>query len=311
MKNSMEANNVLEVKNLTKKFKKVTAVDNISFNLKEGEILGILGSNGAGKTTIIQMLLGILTPTAGEIKYFNKNFKYHREEILENINFSSTYINLPLSLTVKEGLNFISYLYKIENRKERIAKIVDIFKLKRHFKVKINDLSSGQLTRLNLAKAFINYPKVLLLDEPTSSLDPEAAEYIRDFLLEEKEKFGVSIIITSHNMAEVEKICDRVIFIDKGKILADDSPLNLARSTELCHVELLINDGFEKLIEFLKEKSYSHKIKGKYLLIDLNEKEIEKFLSTIKKKKIGYDEITVNRATLEDYFLKNSSFKRI
>src|SRR3989339_104612 len=226
---------VLQIKNLTKKFGSFTAVNNISFDLKEGEILGLLGPNGAGKTTTIQMIIGVLTPTKGEVNYFGKNLKNNREEILEKINFSSTYTQLPWLLTVEENLKFISYLYEIKNRNERIKKLAKIFKLEKLLKEQTKDLSSGEITRVNLAKAFINYPKVLLLDEPTASLDPETAEYIRKFLLEERDQFNVSIVWTSHNMAEVEEVCDRVILINNGKIIADNTPDKLAKTIEICH----------------------------------------------------------------------------
>ena len=173
---------ILAVSNLTKKFKEFIAVDNVSFDLKQGEILGLLGPNGAGKTTTIQMLLGILTPTSGSVSYFGKDLKKHREEILEKVNFSSTYTTLPWLLTVKECLHFLSYLYQISDRKKRISEIIEIFKLEELLNEKIQTLSSGQLTRVNLAKALINSPRVLLLDEPTASLDPDTAAYIRDFL---------------------------------------------------------------------------------------------------------------------------------
>lgn len=136
--------NILEVKNLTKKFKEFTAVNNVSFSLERGEILGLLGPNGAGKTTTIQMLLGVLTPTSGEVSYFGKTLREHREEILEQVNFSSTYTTLPEILTVKENLSFISYLYDIKNRKGRIAEIIEIFKLEKLLDKKFHELSSGQ-----------------------------------------------------------------------------------------------------------------------------------------------------------------------
>ena len=179
---------IISVSNLSKKYDKYLAVDNISFNLKEGEIIGILGPNGAGKTTTIQMLLGVLTPTNGDIYYFGKNFHSNREEILEKINFSSTYTNLPWILTVKENFDCISYFYNIKNRKKRIKEIVELFKLEDLYYLKISSLSAGQLTRVNLAKSFINYPEVLLLDEPTASLDPEIAQYVRDFILNQRKK---------------------------------------------------------------------------------------------------------------------------
>ena len=294
---------ILQVKNLTKKFGKFTAVNNISFSLKEGEILGFLGPNGAGKTTTIQMLLGVLTPTLGQIFYFGKELQSNREKILENVNFSSTYTNLPWELTVKENLTYLSYLYQIKNRKQRIEKIVKIFRLEKLLNQQLQELSSGQLTRVNLAKALINFPKILLLDEPTASLDPEAASYIRHFLLKQRQQFKVSIIFTSHNMAEVEEVCDRVIFINHGKIIDDDTPQNLARKIETCHVELNVADGLKRTIEFCQEQKINYKLEGRYIIVDLKEKEIPQFLQTLMEKGVSYDQIAIDKPTLEDYFL--------
>lgn len=294
---------VLEVKNLTKRFGNFTAVDNVSLSLKQGEILGLLGPNGAGKTTTIQMLLGILTPTSGEIKFFNQELAKHREEILEKVNFSSTYTSFPWSLTVKEVLTFISYLYEIEERGKRLNKIIDIFKLGSLLHEQIHTLSSGQLTRLNLAKAFINFPKVLLLDEPTASLDPDVAKYIRDFLLNQRKEFNVSIILTSHNMAEVETVCDRVIFINKGNIVANDTPGNLAKSIEISHVDLFVKDGLKETIDFCEKKNLTYEIQGRYITVDVKEKNIPEFLRELMDRKISYDEISIEKPTLEDYFL--------
>ncbi len=295
---------ILQVKNLTKKFGSFTAVNNISFELKEGEILGLLGPNGAGKTTTIQMIIGVLTPTKGEINYFGKNLKDNREEILEKINFSSTYTQLPWLLTVEENLKFISYLYGIKDRSERIKKLVNLFKLEKLLKKQIKDLSSGEVTRVNLAKAFINYPKVLLLDEPTASLDPETADYIRDFLLKERDEFKVSIIWTSHNMAEVEEVCDRVILINNGKIIADNTPDKLAKTIEICHVELNIPDGLKRTIEICQNKKVVYKLEGRNIIIDLKEREISEFLRMLMDKGVNYDQISIDKPTLNDYFLQ-------
>lgn len=295
---------ILQVKNLTKKFGPFTAVNNISFDLKEGEILGLLGPNGAGKTTTIQMIIGVLTPTQGEVDYFGKNLVNNKEEILEKINFSSTYTQLPWLLTVKENLKFISYLYNIKNRNQRINKLVKIFKLEKLLNEQIKDLSSGEVTRVNLAKAFINYPKVLLLDEPTASLDPETAEYIRKILLKERDQFNVSIVWTSHNMAEVEEVCDRVILINNGKIIANNTPDKLARTIEICHVELNIPDGLKRTIEICQSKKVVYKLEGRYIIIDLKEKEIPVFLRELMDKGVFYDQISIDKPTLNDYFLQ-------
>ena len=294
---------ILEVTNLTKKFGSFKAVDDISFDLKEGEILGMLGPNGAGKTTTIQMLLAVLTPTSGDIVYFGKNLKSHREEILEQVNFSSTYVQLPWRLTIKENLNFFANLYQINNRKDRINKVVSIFRLEKLVNKEIHQLSAGQITRVNLAKAFINFPKVLLLDEPTASLDPEVASYIREFLLNERKNFNVSIIITSHNMAEVDEVCDRVIFINNGKIIANDTPEHLAKTIEICHLELMIKDGLKRTIEVCQKNDISYNLKSRYIIIDIKEKKLPEFLRDLMNKGVDYDEISIEKPTLEDYFL--------
>lgn len=294
---------ILEAKNLTKKFGNFTAVDNVSFSLKRGEILGLLGPNGAGKTTTIQMLLGTLIPTSGNVNYFDKEFKDNREEILESINFSSTYTNLPWILTVKENLTFISYLYKINNRKQRLSKITEMFNLEKLLNKQMQNLSAGQLTRVNLAKSFINLPKILLLDEPTASLDPDIASSVRKLLNEQREKFEVSIIITSHNMAEVEDLCDRVIFINSGKIIADNTPENLAKSVSTTHVGLMIKEDLQKAETFLKKENIPYRFDGLHVVVDIKEKQIPLFLEKLSKNKIQYDEISIEKPTLEDYFL--------
>lgn len=276
---------VLEAKNLTKVFKKFTAVSDVSFALRKGEILGLLGVNGAGKTSIIQMLLGIMTPTSGEVSYFGRPLRKYRDA-LERVNFSSTYTNLPWNLTVRECLTFSSYLHKIENRKKRIGEVVKIFNLEDLFRSQIANLSSGQITRVNLAKAFLNKPEILLLDEPTASLDPESAQYVRDFILNEQKQRSLSILLTSHNMQEVEEVCDRIIFLKDGAIIADDTPTALARSVDVSRVTLLIN--------------------GKYEIFSVLEQEIAQFLQGLQAKGIRYDEIEIEAPTLEDYFLKIS-----
>lgn len=295
---------VLEAKNLTKKFHDFTAVSDVSFSLKEGEILGFLGPNGAGKTTTIQMLLGILTPTEGEVTYFGKNLQKYRSEIMEKVNFSSTYTNLPWWMTVQENLTFISYLYELQERKKRLEEMVDVFRLREIFRKKMMDLSSGQLTRVNLAKAFLNKPKVLLLDEPTASLDIEVAKYIRSLLLEKRNEWQLSIVITSHNMSEVEELCDRVIVINHGKIIADDSPSVLAQSITVSRVELLIRKKIKSAEEFFRKQTLSYEKDGNFLTISVPAKEIPEFLRKLQKAKIEYTEISIDKPTLEDYFLE-------
>ncbi len=301
---------ILNVKNLTKKFKDFTAVNDISFELREGEILGFLGPNGAGKTTTIQMLLGILTPTSGSIEYFGKDLLKHREEILEQVNFSTTYTNLPWVLKVSECLTFISYLYDIKNRKERIKELVEVFDLGGLLNKNISSLSSGQNTRVNLAKSFINNPKVLLLDEPTASLDPETADMVRKILLKEQKEHGISIILTSHNMNEVETVCNRVIFINNGTIVANDTPQSLAKTIKISHIELRFDEGINQAIEFCEMQKLISRKDGKYLTVDIKEVDIPNFLKTLIDKELFYSEISIEKPSLEDYFLENIKIER-
>ena len=207
--------------NLSKRFGDFTAVNDISFAIKPGEILGLLGPNGAGKTTTIQMLLGLVTPTAGSIRMFGLDLSTHREAILQQVNFSSTYIAMPQSLTVEENLWVVARLYGLSDIPRRVDEIVKKLEMG-EFRYKVTrKLSSGQMTRLTLAKAFLTEPKILFLDEPTASLDPDIAYKIRVLLKEERRSSGLSMLYTSHNMREMEEMSDRIIFLQRGKIVAE------------------------------------------------------------------------------------------
>ncbi len=220
---------ILEVQNLVKKFDKVTAVDGLSFSINEGQFVALLGPNGAGKTTTIQMLLDLITPTSGSIKVFGKELHQNREEILGTVNFSSPYVALPGNLSVMENLSTFARLYGIRDVKKKIEDLADFFEI-REFLGKITArLSTGQLTRLNLTKALLNDPKLLLLDEPTASLDPDIADRTRKMLKRIQKERGVAVLYTSHNMDEIEELCERVIFINKGKITDDGTPAELIK----------------------------------------------------------------------------------
>lgn len=295
--------NVLEVTNLTKKFGNFTAVNNISFNIKEGEILGFLGPNGAGKTTTIQMLLGVMDQSEGEIKYFGESFEKHRSAILKRINFSSAYIDFPRLFTVEEILKFFAYLYEIPDKDKRIKKLLKEFEIEHLKKKPVNTLSAGERARLLLTKAFLNYPELILLDEPTASLDPEIAVKIREFLKKEKKEYKVSILLTSHNMQEVEEMCDRVIFLNHGKIIAENSPENLAKESSNTQVELLVKDDVEKIKNYLNKKHFKFHKERSVFIIDVKEKDISNLLTLLAQEKISYQDISINKPNLEDYFL--------
>ena len=221
---------VVKVKELTKVFKSLKAVDNVSFSIFPGEILGLLGPNGAGKTTIIHMLLGLTTPTSGDIQIFGLDLKRRRKEIVQDVNFSSSYVSMPNSLSVKESLKVFARLYKTKKREKRIQELLEAFEIAGIEDKLVRNLSSGQQTRLNLAKALINDPKVLFLDEPTASLDPDIADKTRTLLKSIKKDRNISILYTSHNMKEMEEMSDRIIFLHKGQIIAEGQPREVIRS---------------------------------------------------------------------------------
>jgi ABC-2 type transport system ATP-binding protein len=211
---------IVEVRGLTKRFGDFTAVDGVSFEIHPGEILGLLGPNGAGKTTTIQMLLGLITPTTGSIRMFGLDLARHRETILSQINFSSTYISMPYSLTVEENLRVVAKLYGLTEITRHIDDVVKKLEME-EFRTKVTrKLSSGQMTRLTLAKAILTEPRVLFLDEPTGSLDPDIAHKTRSLLKEVRRSTGLSMLYTSHNMREMEEMSDRIIFLQRGKIIA-------------------------------------------------------------------------------------------
>ena len=295
---------ILEVKGLKKSFAKKEIIKGLNFTMAEGEILGILGPNGAGKTTTLQMLLGILTPTSGSVHIFNKDLATYKSEILEKVNFSSTYVDMPWRLSVEENMIWSSYLYNIADRKKRLAKIKDLFRLEKLWKQPVASLSAGQKTRVNLARSMVNFPRLLLLDEPTASLDPEVAAYMREFFAEQRTKFNTSIILTSHNMAEVEELCDRVLILKDGEIIGNDTPANLAKRIEFSHLRLRVTKNASELDKLIESRKLTcEKIDNNYNMT-IKEVLLPLFLYEITKKNISYTEISIDKPTLEDYFLK-------
>lgn len=212
---------IVQVRHLTKRFGDFVAVNDISFDIQPGEILGLLGPNGAGKTTTIQMMLGLITPTGGTIRMFALDLATHREVIMQQVNFSSTYISMPYSLTVEENLRVIARLYGMRHVDQRLDEVMKQLEMEEMRHKLTRKLSSGQMTRLTLAKAILTEPKVLFLDEPTASLDPDIAHKIRALLQDVRRSTGLSMLYTSHNMREMEEMSDRIIFLQRGKIVAE------------------------------------------------------------------------------------------
>jgi ABC-2 type transport system ATP-binding protein len=217
----------LAVEGLTKRYRDVLAVDDISFTVPHGSFTALLGGNGAGKTTTIAMLLGLVLPTAGRITILGQDFATHAKSLLAQMNFQSPYADLPRRLTVRQNLKIYARLYGVESVKERIAHVARELDLEALLDRPLGELSAGQRTRAGLAKAFINQPRIVLLDEPTASLDPDTADWVRGFLYRYAQEAGATFLIASHNMLEVERLCDRVLIMKLGRIVDSGAPKDL------------------------------------------------------------------------------------
>ena len=227
----------LQIIELSKSYNGKDAVKNISFQLNKNEIIGILGPNGCGKTTTIGMILGLLKPTKGKVLINGTEIENQRVNILENLNFISPYIELPKKLTVRQNLEVYGRLYDIKNLKNKIDYISDKLRLNEFIDKITGELSSGQKNRVSLAKSIINDPMVLLLDEPTASLDPETGDFVRSFLESYQKEKKTSILLASHNMAEVERLCSSVIMMNKGSIIDQGKPEELIKKHERKNME--------------------------------------------------------------------------
>lgn len=303
MLNSME--NVLEVTNLVKNFGSFKAVNNISFKVPKGKIIGLLGPNGAGKTTTIHMLLGLTCPTSGKISFFGKNYKQSRKDALQKVGYVSAFNTLQGRISVRENLNVFANLFGVKNPQQKISDLVDYFEIKYILNQRYWDLSSGQRTRVNLIKAFINDPDLVLMDEPTASLDPDIADKTINFIEEKRKTKNISILYTSHDMEEVTRICDEVIFLDKGKIFAQDTPLGLTKKIEFATLNLTFDADKNKVEEFLKHEKEDFEFTHNYsVTIKTKEKRIPKLIFGLSEKNVWITDIEVKKPTLEDVFLK-------
>jgi|TARA_B100001057_G_scaffold374688_1_gene379375 ABC-2 type transport system ATP-binding protein len=240
--------NSIEVKNLCKTYKSKEAVSNINFKINENEIIGLLGPNGCGKTTTIGMILGLLKPTSGKILINGKDIEKNKFTLLSKMNFISPYIELPKKLKVKQNLIVYGKLYNIKNLEERIDYLSNKLRLSNLLEKVTGELSSGQKNRVSLAKALINDPSVLLLDEPTASLDPETGDFVRTFLENYKKEKKISILLASHNMDEVNRLCDSVLMMKEGSIIDSGNPLMLVnkygrKNLEEVFLELVRNNN--------------------------------------------------------------------
>lgn len=306
---------VLEVEELTKVYKggrggigrkrkpDFTAVDHISFSLEKGEIVGFLGPNGAGKTTTIQMMLGTLTPSSGKISYFGEAFEKNKE-VLRRIGFASAYSDLPWRLSVWENLSFYSEIYEVKNKRKRVTQMLREFGAEKLLNKQMNSLSSGEKTRVLLVKAFLNQPEIVLLDEPTASLDVEIAVDVRKFIKKQQKEFGTTVLLTSHNMRDVEELADRVIVINRGKIVDEGTPLKLMQKMNRTRVKF---DVFEKREEAERVLGEFGEVRGMWegerVEVEIRDELIPKFLAKMFERKVFIRDLEVIRPGLEEYFI--------
>jgi ABC-2 type transport system ATP-binding protein len=218
---------MVEVKNLRKEFGQLVAIDDLTFNVARGEIVGLLGANGAGKTTALSILLGLVTPSAGTVRVFGLELERHRVAVLRRMNFSSAYTALPSNLRVGENLMVFARLYSVHHPQRKIGELLELLEIAHLRERVVGRLSSGESARVSLCKSLLNDPELLLLDEPTASLDPDIADKVRKWLRLVQRERGIGMIYTSHNMRDVEEICDRVLFMRKGRIFAEGSPQSI------------------------------------------------------------------------------------
>jgi ABC-2 type transport system ATP-binding protein len=220
---------ILEVSHLGKTYGAFRAVDDVSFDVREGEIVGLLGPNGAGKSTTILMILGLIAPCSGAVRIFGKDFDRHREEILSRTNFCGPAMLFPGRLTVFENLMIFARLYDVRRPAEKIETLLRLFQIEEFRDTPVVFLSSGQTTLVGLCKALLNDPKLLLLDEPMANLSPNVADHVKQTLMEVQQRLGTAIVYTSHNMFDVEEVCARVIFLAHGRVVLEGTPLAVTR----------------------------------------------------------------------------------
>jgi len=242
---------IISLDGLSKHFAGHRVVRNLTLSVPRGQILGLLGPNGAGKSTTLHMLLGLTQPSTGSIHVFGKNLQKNRRSIVSRVNFSSAYTSLPTNLSVWENLNIFARLYGVRSRRKRIRELLELFEIPHTLHALTGALSSGQLTRVNLCKAFLNEPEILFLDEPTASLDPDIASRVRQTLLRIHRERDVTMIYTSHDMQEVQRMCERVLFLSRGRIIRDGPPGEIvdrdgAASLEEMFIAIALEDQQEE-----------------------------------------------------------------
>jgi ABC-2 type transport system ATP-binding protein len=296
---------LLEVTNLTKLYGSFKAVDGVSFGLPKGKIVGLLGPNGAGKTTTIQMLVGITLPDGGTIRYFGQDLHRHRLDCLQRINFSSSYNMLQGRITVWENLIVFARLYRVREPREKIEKLGLYFGITELMNQRFMTLSSGQKTRVNLVKALLNDPEIILLDEPTASLDPDIADRTLSLIENMRAERDLSIVYTSHQMEEVTRICDEVIFLDHGRIVAHDTPERLTSRLRNTQLRVTFRGAQADALRALQPAFTDVAMpESDVVLVTTEEHLVPRAIFDLGNAGLQIVDIDIRKPTLEDVFLQ-------
>jgi len=298
---------LLEVSHLTKIYPgppEIQALKDINFSIQAGEILGLLGPNGAGKSTTIKILISTLSPSSGDVKFNGLDIFKNRSKVLRDFGFASAYTNLPLFLTVRENLYVHGLMFGMRSAdiKTRIESFLKFFDIKGLENRKISQLSAGQKTRVMLIRAFLTRPRLALLDEPTASLDPDIAFEVRDFILEEKKREQIAVLFTSHNMHEASKLCDRVIFLNAGRIIAENSPAQLAATVGESTLRLRPASP-QSLEQHLVGKALKFTENRGLYSIALPSNDPSSCVRELCRLGIDFSELSLSEPSLEDYFI--------
>jgi ABC-2 type transport system ATP-binding protein len=295
----------LEVHNLTKLYGSFRAVDSVSFSVPRGKIVGLLGPNGAGKTTTMQMLVGITLPASGSIRYFGQDLQRHREACLQRINFSSSYNNLQSRITVWENLIVFARLYRVVRPEDKIRELGRYFGITDLMGQRFLTLSAGQRTRVNLTKALLNDPEVVLMDEPTASLDPDIADRMLSLIESLRESRDLSIVYTSHQMDEVTRICDEVIFLDRGRIVAQDTPAVLTRRIANERVRVTFEGDSSLVLGALQPHFADVTLLAHNVVVVITEQHlVAQAILDLGSTGVSILDIAIEKPTLEDVFLQ-------
>jgi ABC-2 type transport system ATP-binding protein len=296
---------LLRVERLVKDFGSLRALNGVSFSVPKGIVMGLLGPNGAGKTTCIDILLGTTIPNAGEIEYFGRDFFSDRQACLRRINFASAYHNLQNRISVRQNLLVFAHLYEVDQPRKKIDELIEYFEVSDIADRRFGDLSAGQRTRVNLIKSLMNDPELILMDEPTASLDPDIADKTLSLIENLRRDRQLSILFTSHKMDEVSRICDEVIFLSKGEVVSRGTPLDLVKQLSETELRLSFEGDGRNLLPYLESMGHGFSFPRDFeLVVTAPEQNIPRLLYEISGLGIAITDIDVHKPDLEDVFLQ-------